>query len=278
MTQRPDDTRLHDWLDETVGQTPDPVEGTQQVMSQTEETSQVGRWLPFPVFHRKAKVKTPTATDTAEYQPSPIPALNGHTPTVIGRTTSMLSPVKAITAGALVFAIGGVLLIAQPFDQQGGSVPGAATEETSGEAVPFEGGMSYGTTSVRGVVETLPNGVVTNRGQIWTLSSAGLSDPRLQGTVSNMWNWDEFKAGQSHQIEVGGFRIENDGGAWQMRPVVSLLFPDDEYSVWTGIFDGEGDYEGLTAIAEVAEDNGFTVRGVIIEGEVPPAPDSMSTE
>ena len=30
----------------------------------------------------------------------------------------MLSPVKAITAGALVFAIGGVFLIAQPFDQQ----------------------------------------------------------------------------------------------------------------------------------------------------------------
>ena len=40
----------------------------------------------------------------------------------------MFSPVKAITAGALVFALGGVLLIAQPFDQQGGSVPGAATD------------------------------------------------------------------------------------------------------------------------------------------------------
>ena len=57
MTQRPDNTRLHDWLDETVGPTPDPLVGTQQVMSQIEETSQVGRWLPFPVFHRKAKAK-----------------------------------------------------------------------------------------------------------------------------------------------------------------------------------------------------------------------------
>ena len=86
MTERPDDTRLHDWLDETVGQTPDPVEGTRQVMSQVEETSQVGRWLPFPVLHRKAKAKTPTTNHTTEYQPSPIPATNGHTPTVIGRT------------------------------------------------------------------------------------------------------------------------------------------------------------------------------------------------
>jgi hypothetical protein len=40
----------------------------------------------------------------------------------------MFSPAKAITAGALVFALGGVLLIAQPFDQQGGGVPGAATD------------------------------------------------------------------------------------------------------------------------------------------------------
>ena len=36
----------------------------------------------------------------------------------------MLSPVKAITAGALVFALSGAFLIAQPFDQQA-SVPGA---------------------------------------------------------------------------------------------------------------------------------------------------------
>jgi hypothetical protein len=39
----------------------------------------------------------------------------------------MLSPVKAITAGALVFAIGGVMLVAQPFEQQVG-LPGAATD------------------------------------------------------------------------------------------------------------------------------------------------------
>jgi hypothetical protein len=40
----------------------------------------------------------------------------------------MFSPVKAITAGALIFAIGGAFLIAQPFGQQGGSVPGAVTD------------------------------------------------------------------------------------------------------------------------------------------------------
>ena len=162
-----------------------------------------------------------------------------------------------------------------------GSAVGVAaqTDEASGEATPFEGVMPYGSNSVTGIAETLPNGVVTNRGQVWTLSSDGLSDPRLRGTVSNMWNWDTFTTGQRYQIEVGGFRIENDDGAWQMRPVVDILFPDGTYSVWTGIFDGEGDYEGLTAIAEVAEGgNQFTLRGVVIEGEIPPAPESMSAE
>ena len=62
------------------------------------------------------------------YQPSPIPAANGHTPTVIGRTQIMFSPAKAITVGALVFAIGGALVIAQPLGQQGSTVPGAETE------------------------------------------------------------------------------------------------------------------------------------------------------
>src|SRR5688572_7328945 len=55
----------------------------------------------------------------------PVPATNGHTPTVRGRTQLMFSPAKAITAGALV--IGGALLIAQPFQQES-VVPSAATD------------------------------------------------------------------------------------------------------------------------------------------------------
>jgi len=48
---------------------------------------------------------------------------------------------------------------------------------------------------------------------------------------------------------------------------------------WTGILDGEGNYEGLTAIAEVQEGgSGLTLRGVVIVGDIPPAPESMSTE
>ncbi|MEA2026800.1 MAG: hypothetical protein U9O18_08910, partial [Chloroflexota bacterium] len=48
----------------------------------------------------------------------------------------MLSPVKAITAGAIIFALGGAFLIAQPFDREGGGVPGAESSEPVTVVVP----------------------------------------------------------------------------------------------------------------------------------------------
>jgi Tol biopolymer transport system component len=83
------------------------------------------RW-PFPWFRRDGTNRA--SERSLAQQPSPIPAANGHTPTVMGRTQSMLSPAKAIIVAALVFAIGGVMLIAQPFQQREGTVPGATTE------------------------------------------------------------------------------------------------------------------------------------------------------
>ena len=190
MTERPDDTRLHDWLDETVGQTPDPVEGTQQVMSQVEETSQVGRWLPFPVLHRKAKVKPPRTNHMTEYRPSPISANNGHTPTVIGRTQTMLSPVKAITAGALVFAIGGLFLVAQPFDQ-GGSVPGAEQGAEPAPAVKATITVTEGTGAVDD--DECFDGP-GNSPEICTWGGSdnwSADDPRLSGTATT-WATEQW--------------------------------------------------------------------------------------
>ena len=207
------------------------------------------------------------------------PSANGHTPTVKGRTYTMFSPVKAIIGGALVFAIGGVLLIAQPFDQQG-SAPGATTDAGIGEVTSFEGVVAYRSNPDTGVLEALPNGVITNRGWLGTYAVVEMSDPRLEGTVSIMWNRDQILTGEVQNVWVGGLRIENPDGAWQMRPVVNFTLPDGtRTTVWTGIFDGEGDYEGLTAIAEVVEGpSRYTLRGIVIDGEVPPPPESMSAE
>ena len=111
----------------------------------------------------------------------------------------MFSPVKAITAGALVFALGGVLLIAQPFGQQGsvpGGAPGAVTESPSpSPEVPV---------SVSGkVTEETNRSFPTPRseGGIWYVDDAWwtitweASDPRLSGEGTWSANWHEVENG-----------------------------------------------------------------------------------
>jgi hypothetical protein len=276
MTQRPDDTRLHDWLDETVGPTPDPVEGTHQVMSQVEETSQAGRWLPFPLLHRKAKAKT----RTTEYQPNPIPASNGHTPTVLGRTQSMFSPVKAITAGALVFAIGGVFLIAQPFDQQGGNVPGAATDTEPVPATWVTGSVVYGMCASPNL--TSQDGVTREQyrcePQTWTSS-----DDRLGGSATIMWNADLYEVdGQTYSLSAQVWEVRNDSGGWLCRNPDGLNRGSGKYptavqgtEMLTCV--GNGANDGLTAVL-VANWTTKTIEGLIISGEGPPLPDVSPAE
>ena len=134
----------------------------------------------------------------------------------------MLSPVKAITAGALVFAIGGAFLIAQPFDQQG-SVPGAETDDY---VSPVEVTGTSGTPW--GCRETRPEGESDDtaaRRSLWACSTENgmpwsMSDPRLEGTVEriNEESRTVLEDGTDLYIAQSAFSIENDGGAWRERP------------------------------------------------------------
>jgi hypothetical protein len=123
---------LETWFEDTDPQPPDPRQTAARVITRLPQTRQRGRWLPFALFREKAQAPTPAST--IEYQPHAIPATNGHTPTVVGRTRSVLSPVWAIATGAIIFALGGALLIGEPFDQPA-SVPGAETEAVAYDAV-----------------------------------------------------------------------------------------------------------------------------------------------
>jgi hypothetical protein len=102
---------LGTWLKDTATSPPDPQQTARKVAERLPQTPQVRRrwWLPSL---RREPAHLTASKERTEYQPTPIPATNGHSATVTGRTQSMFSPVKAITAGALVFALGGVLLIA----------------------------------------------------------------------------------------------------------------------------------------------------------------------
>ena len=277
---------LDEWFEDTDPQPPDARRTAANVLAHVPQTRQRGRWLPF--WLSRPKAQPTTATETTEYQPSPVPANNGHTPTVIGRTQSMLSPVKAITAGALVFAIGGTFLIAQPFSQRSG-VPGAAIDEFVAP-VEVTGAMSGGPGA--GCQSTDKEGPFEDSGAnagLFTCSTeTGLawsfSDPRLEGIVTRINEEVTFAVGEVSDVYLNStaFSIENDGGAWRERPRTWLL-PDGALTFdWLPeevlVLHGSGDYEGLVAVLRTT--GGLSdFRGFIIDARwMPPPPENVLTD
>ena len=271
---------LDEWFEDTDPQPPNAQRTATHVMAQVPQTRQRGRWLPFRLFRPKAE--TPTATGTTEYQPSPIPASNGHTPTVIGRTSSMLSPVKAITAGAIIFAIGGVMLIAQPF-QQPDSVPGA---ESKPIAPTWVTGTDYWAPSCSGPTETEIDGDVTHeRGYVCEPTRMETNDPRLTGEGTWSWNADVFTTDEGQRTVIYGAEyLRNEGGGWTC-PMYRLsnhsgFIPDQYNSSDITLCVGDGEYEGLSALLVLGEvaGNGQSIVGLIFSGDAPPLPGPPAVE
>jgi hypothetical protein len=103
---------------------------------------------------------------------------------------------------------------------------------------------------------------------------AAMSDPRLNGDYYVSVDMDFHGAG----AEVWSYtrRIENADGAWQGSTTSANLPGAGPNTVVTLVLTGEGAYEGLTALFEETYDNGTCsseVRGLIIGGEPPPAPE-----
>ena len=167
----------------------------------------------------------------------------------------MFSPVKAITAGALVFALGGVLLIAQPFDRQGGSVPGAETTDPA-TAVEFTGTTGFG----------------PKRGSYWVNTIVEpFTDPRLAGEFRTWANNKIYPGGPT--LFMGAFSMHDDDGGWIQRPGLSIGHPDGTSATRVIVMDGQGAYDGLTVVAEVSLANErYDWHGHIVDGELPPAP------
>lgn len=205
----------------------------------------------------------------------------------------MFSPAKAIIAGALVFGIGGALLIAQPFDQQG-AAPGAEGGAEAPTPVEFTSTYAWSHQPTPGQREALDNGVEVVTGEAWQFRNLGASDPRFAGTLTDTITRIDYPD-QAH-ILVGASRIETAGGAWQETPSSSFQLQADVSSWRTGAlpepgsrrwrtFIGEGDYEGYWAVVqETWRPDGGTgstdilLDGYVFEGEWPSAPEPWSPE
>jgi hypothetical protein len=272
MTNKQLAPKVRAWLKGTDVEPEDARRSVGSVSVGAEHTRQRGRWWPLPSFRREA---APQAART-DAQPRPIPATNGHTPTVIGRTTSMLSPAKTIVAAALVFGIGGVMLIAQPFQPQS-TVPGADTKAGVAENVPFTMSFSWRYPSVRPYEERTEDGVTKSIGECWAPGILAPSDPRMAGTLEYCGSEHVYGTDREADTVVltETYRITNEEGAWQ----------GSSYGAWWDdpgsgdrmevggdplILVGEGAYDGLYAALTFLPD-WRDIRGVIFAGAPPAA-------
>jgi len=263
---------------------PDPRSSADRVMVEVPDTPQVRRRWWLPSFRRKADTESVMAS--SEFQPTSIPATNGrshhaHSPTVLGRTQSMFSPVKVITAGALVFAIGGAFLIAQPFDQQS-SVPGAETEAIAPTWVTGNIGFAPGCSgpdSLEMDGDVLRSRNIDCSPQTWTSS-----DPRLTAQVSRRYNEDTYQTDEG-RISVGTDTadLRNDGGGWACSTISLLEGSGNSSQRVTGdtvTCTGDGGYAGLSAVLIIAQTGGRSegFSGLIFSGDFPPLPEAPAAE
>jgi hypothetical protein len=192
----------------------------------------------------------------------------------------MLSPAKAITAGALVFALGGVLLVAQPFDQQG-NVPGAATDDPALAPSFFSGAIAgEWTTNSEPVVERRDDGVLAGTGESYTFPWEA-NDPRISGTATISTNETDYREGASTlaptgdvgTIRTGLIRIVNDEGSWEGE-VQNLQLENVGFASASGWLTGANAYEGLRAYVVWSFPGDGTFHGHITAEGPPPAPES----
>ena len=127
--------------------------------------------------------------------------------------------------------------------------------------------------------------ILQSRGFTYRQSLTSVSDPRLEGTLYQAVNQDDYtlpgdepSAGISDSrptgLAIATFtnRIENDEGAWE-GSAVQLDSPDGTTYVAPLVMTGEGAYEGLTAIVGFVDIwNDCAVTGYIIDGSVPAPP------
>ena len=227
--------------------------------------------------------------------PHPVDALaisrTAKTPTARWRIQSMLSPAKALTAGAILFAIGGVLLIAQPFDRQTSSVPGAATDAAlAGEDWAFfSGTVDFdGSTGTVARQSFLDNGMSVDLGMGFGGQVMVTDDPRMNGTRTGTINlFSDRPDDSTANIGSALVTIANDDGSWTC-PMTFIHHLTDknaagEIEQWAGWCEGSGAYQSLKAYLalrqpeDLASSGRQDVYGFITSGEGPPMPEAPAS-
>jgi hypothetical protein len=194
----------------------------------------------------------------------------------------MLSPVTAITAGALAFALGGVLLVAQPFGQQG-VAPGAEGEPVAPMWVT--GTISHAPLCT-GPDSEQDGAVRRDRNVVCYPQGWRSADPRFTGEVSARWNDDIYQVDDGFiSVSTGAYYLRNDDGGWACSTNSLLQGYGMSSEALTGDTVrcvGEGGFEGLSALLVVQDDPSQPYPeefvGLIFAGDFAPVPDPPAVE
>jgi hypothetical protein len=107
-----------------------------------------------------------------------------------------------------------------------------------------------------------------------------ISDDRFAGSyIEQLAGYED---GDPDVDGIGAYstlwEITNEGGAW-VGQTASFRFGPESYSTFSMRLDGQGGYEGLTAVMEgdFTEDCGFDIRGVVVDGDLPATPGVIVT-
>lgn len=122
--------------------------------------------------------------------------------------------------------------------------------------------------------ELQPNGAMRDIGEAYYCvnPAEGFEDPRLQGEF-RVWQNNDSYGGQAPKLWMTGFTMHDDDGSWIQRPALAITHADGSDATKVIVMDGQGDYEGLLVVAEVASSSGtWDWHGYIIDGDLPPAP------
>jgi hypothetical protein len=214
---------------------------------------------------------------------------------------------SAVAAAVVGIAVGGLVIVTRNDDPPGvvpaaqptttvapsttAAQPAAVAQPPTEFTACIEGGPDVHRGTEEQVVVPVSDGEMTitqSRDFTFRQSLTSESAPRLEGTLYQAWDQDEYNlpgdeastgimGGRPTGVSIVAFtnRIENDEGAWEGSAVM-LNSPDGTTYVGPMVMTGEGAYEGLTAIIAFDGDTFWegdcVVSGYIIEGSIPALP------
>jgi len=139
-------------------------------------------------------------------------------------------------------------------------------------AAVFEGNVFGLSSPLSGTIETLPEGRMVKRGDLYE-GHADYPDPRLSGTQRVIVNEDfHVSADGVSSVLTSAWRIDNAEGSW----LGDFTGYSDSEGRWhnQGLLTGTGGYEGLWAllIEDQTANGTYDVHGMIFPGGLPEAP------